>query len=117
MARAFVFPGQGSQAVGMGKPLADAFPVAREVFEEVDEALGRRLSKIDVGRSDGRVDPDGEYATSTDGPFDCGDARSRKRDWGECSERPLSSPGTRLGEYSALCAAGAISLSDTAKLY
>ena len=44
--RAFVFPGQGSQAVGMGKDLSDAFPVAREVFQEVDEALSQNLSKI-----------------------------------------------------------------------
>src|SRR6185436_4676840 len=46
MARAFVFPGQGSQAVGMGKALAEAFPTARLVFEEVDDALEQRLSKI-----------------------------------------------------------------------
>ncbi|TIS09175.1 MAG: ACP S-malonyltransferase, partial [Mesorhizobium sp.] len=46
MAVAFTFPGQGSQAVGMGKDLADAFPEARRVFEEVDEALGERLSKL-----------------------------------------------------------------------
>ncbi|MGB6621597.1 MAG: acyltransferase domain-containing protein, partial [Xanthobacteraceae bacterium] len=46
MAAAFVFPGQGSQAVGMGKPLAEAFPAARRVFEEVDAALGQRLSDI-----------------------------------------------------------------------
>jgi len=46
MPRAFVFPGQGSQAVGMGKELADAFSVAREVFQEVDEALSQNLSKI-----------------------------------------------------------------------
>ncbi|HNS88071.1 MAG TPA: acyltransferase domain-containing protein, partial [Parvularculaceae bacterium] len=46
MARCFVFPGQGSQTVGMGHALAEAFPVAREVFEEVDDAIGRRLSKV-----------------------------------------------------------------------
>src|ERR1700733_10604486 len=46
MTRAFIFPGQGSQAVGMGKALADAFAPAREVFQEVDDALGQRLSKI-----------------------------------------------------------------------
>ena len=46
MARAFVFPGQGSQAVGMGSGLADAFPVAKAVLEEVDEALGQNLSKL-----------------------------------------------------------------------
>ena len=46
MARAFVFPGQGSQAVGMGSDLADAFAVAREVFEEVDDALGQSLSRL-----------------------------------------------------------------------
>ena len=46
MATAFVFPGQGSQAVGMGKALAEAFPAARQVFEEVDAALGEKLSEI-----------------------------------------------------------------------
>ncbi|MGZ0188258.1 MAG: ACP S-malonyltransferase, partial [Alphaproteobacteria bacterium] len=46
MARAFVFPGQGSQSVGMGKALAEAFPVAREVFQEVDEALSQKLSMV-----------------------------------------------------------------------
>ena len=46
MSRAFVFPGQGSQAVGMGKVLAEASPVAREVFEEVDDALSQKLSKL-----------------------------------------------------------------------
>ena len=46
MARAFVFPGQGSQAVGMGKALADALPTARQVFEEVDEALSQNLSRL-----------------------------------------------------------------------
>jgi len=44
--RAFIFPGQGSQVVGMGKAVADAFPVARDVFAEVDEALGQHLSKL-----------------------------------------------------------------------
>ncbi|MFN3351189.1 MAG: malonyl CoA-acyl carrier protein transacylase, partial [Pseudorhodoplanes sp.] len=46
MAAAYVFPGQGSQVVGMGKALADAFPVARQVFEEVDAALGEKLSNV-----------------------------------------------------------------------
>jgi len=46
MAHAFIFPGQGSQAVGMGSALADAYPVARAVFDEVDEALGQNLSAL-----------------------------------------------------------------------
>ena len=50
MSRAIVFPGQGSQAVGMGKDLAEAFPAAREVFQEVDDALEQRLSKLMFSR-------------------------------------------------------------------
>jgi len=72
MARAFVFPGQGAQAIGMGKDLAESYPAAKAVFEAVDEALGEKLSALIW---------DGE-----------------------------------LGEYAALCAAGALTLEDTARL-
>ncbi len=53
MSKAFIFPGQGSQTVGMGKALAEAFPEARSVFEEVDEALGAKLSRIIFEGPDG----------------------------------------------------------------
>ena len=66
MSRAFVFPGQGSQAVGMGVDLAAAFPVAREVFQEVDEALKQSLSKL-MREGPRAISPDRERAAGADG--------------------------------------------------
>lgn len=113
--RAFTFPGQGSQAVGMGKDLAAAFPEARAVFQEVDEALGQRLS-----------------ATMFEGPDDIlrltENAQPALMAVSVAVIRVLESKGVRLadhaayvaghslGEYSALCAAGTFSLSDAARL-
>ena len=65
--RAFTFPGQGSQAVGMGKELADAFPAAREVFEEVDDALGAEAVAPHVRGAGGDADPDRERPAGADG--------------------------------------------------
>jgi [acyl-carrier-protein] S-malonyltransferase len=112
---AFTFPGQGSQAVGMGKELAEAFPEARAVFDEVDEALGEKLS-----------------ATMFDGPEDVLRLTENAQPALMASSiavlRVLESRGVRLadhasfvaghslGEYSALCAAGTFSLADTARL-
>ena len=67
MAKAFVFPGQGSQDVGMGKALADQFASAREVFDEVDDALGEKLTDIMWGRPERHADADPECATGLDG--------------------------------------------------
>lgn len=112
---AFTFPGQGSQAVGMGKDLAASYPEARAVFQEVDEALGQRLS-----------------ATMFEGPDDIlrltENAQPALMAVSVAVVRVLEAKGIRLadhasyvaghslGEYSALCAAGTFSLSDTARL-
>ena len=114
--RAFVFPGQGSQKVGMGTDLAEASAVAREVFEEVDEALGQKLSAI---MRDG---PD-EALTLTENaqPAIMANAiavlRVLEKEGGiTLAEKADFVAGHSLGEYTALCAAGAFSLADTARL-
>lgn len=115
MARAYVFPGQGSQAVGMGKALADAFSVAREVFEEVDEALKQDLSDL---MWNGPM----ETLTLTVNTQPALMAHSMavlrvlETEAGLDIENAMFVAGHSLGEYSALCAARAISLADTARL-
>ncbi len=114
--RAFVFPGQGSQKVGMGADLAEASAAAREVFEEVDDALGASLSKIM------REGPD-EVLTLTENaqPAIMANAiavlRVLEREGGLTLAGSCDFvAGHSLGEYTALCAAGAFSLADTARL-
>jgi [acyl-carrier-protein] S-malonyltransferase len=116
MNRAFVFPGQGSQAVGMGVDLAAAFVTARDVFQEVDEALGQNLSKLM------REGPETELVLTENAQpalmaVSVAVARVLEKDGG----KPLVSlssfvAGHSLGEYSALAAAGALKLADTARL-
>ncbi len=116
MAVAFVFPGQGSQDVGMGKALADAFPCARAVFDEVDEALGQKLSAI-------VWDGPKETLTLTENAQPALMAVSMAVMRVLEVEKGFSLAGNvkfvaghSLGEYSALAAAGAFSLADTARL-
>jgi [acyl-carrier-protein] S-malonyltransferase len=114
--RAFVFPGQGSQAVGMGKALADAFPSARAVFDEVDEALGEKLSAV---MWDGPTDV--LTLTSNAQPalmaVSLAVMRVLQAEAGLDVRRDVAYvAGHSLGEYSALAAAGAIGLADTARL-
>jgi [acyl-carrier-protein] S-malonyltransferase len=115
MTRAFIFPGQGSQAVGMGKALADAFPVAREVFEEVDDALDQKLSAL---MWDGPMDA--LTMTSNTQPalmaHSIAAMRVLEREAGVDVADAQFVSGHSLGEYSALCAARSVSLSDTARL-
>lgn len=114
--RAFVFPGQGSQKVGMGTELADASAAAREVFEEVDEALGQNLSRLM------REGPEDELTlTENAQPAIMANSiavlRVLEREGGiTLTEKCDFVAGHSLGEYSALCAAGAFSLADTARL-
>ncbi|WP_306015844.1 ACP S-malonyltransferase [Oceanicaulis sp. MMSF_3324] len=115
MALAFTFPGQGSQAVGMGKPLADEFASARAVFEEVDEALGQNLSQL---MWDGPI----EELTLTENAqpaimaVSLAAMAALKSDFDVDVSAAQFVAGHSLGEYSALCAAGALSVSDAAKL-
>lgn len=116
MARAFVFPGQGSQAVGMGQELAAALPTARYVFEEVDEALGQHLSKL---MFEGPADELTLTANAQPALMAVSVAVMRvlENDGGvELPKTAAYVAGHSLGEYSALCAAGALSLPDTARL-
>ncbi|MDX8352231.1 ACP S-malonyltransferase [Cognatiyoonia sp. IB215182] len=112
--RAFVFPGQGAQAIGMGKALADAYPAAKAVFDEVDDALGEPLSKLIW---------EGELADLTL----TANAQPALMATSLAVMRALDAEGVKvtsasfvaghsLGEYSALAAAGALSVADTARL-
>jgi [acyl-carrier-protein] S-malonyltransferase len=115
MARAFVFPGQGSQTVGMGHALAQAFPAAREAFEEVDDAVGRRLSAI---MWEGPMDVLTLTANAQPALMAHSIAMLRvlEKEAGVDIENVMFVAGHSLGEYSALCAARAISLPETARL-
>lgn len=114
--RAFIFPGQGSQAVGMGAALADASAVAREVFQEVDDALGQNLFKLM------REGPDDELTlTENAQPAIMANSlatlRVLEKEGGvTLADKADFVAGHSLGEYSALCAAGAFDLATTAKL-
>ncbi len=116
MATAFIFPGQGSQKVGMGKELAEAFATARHVFEAVDEALGRALSKIIFEGPDEELTLT-ENAQPALMAVSMAVVRVLERDFGvTLADHARFMAGHSLGEYSALCAAGAFTLDRTAKL-
>src|SRR6476646_9724008 len=110
--RAFLFPGQGSQAVGMGTALAGASRPAKDVFDEVDEALGQNLSRLM------REGPDEELRlTENAQPAIMANSIAVLRTMGvKLSEVANFGAGHSLGEYSALCAAGSFDLTTTAKL-
>src|SRR5271156_6132379 len=116
MAAAFVFPGQGSQAVGMGKGLADAFPSARRVFEEVDAALGERLSDtIWNGPADTLTLT--ENAQPALMAVSLAAMRVLEDEAGIDLKRDAAFvAGHSLGEYSALAAARSLSIADAARL-
>lgn len=116
MSMALTFPGQGSQAVGMGKALADQFPAARLVFAEVDEALGQSLSKL---MFDG---PEDELTLTANAQpalmaVSMAVLRVLQQEAGlDLSKHVAFVAGHSLGEYSALAAAGSLTISDTARL-
>jgi [acyl-carrier-protein] S-malonyltransferase len=116
MTRAFIFPGQGSQAVGMGRTLSEAFAPAREVFQEVDDALNQKLSRLmwEGPESELMLTENAQPAIMAasyaivrilqrEGRFDL-------------ARHARLVAGHSLGEYTALCAAGALTLADTARL-
>ncbi|HEX4199777.1 MAG TPA: ACP S-malonyltransferase [Caulobacteraceae bacterium] len=115
MGLAFVFPGQGSQAVGMGGELAEAFAASRAVFEEVDDALGQKLSKL---MREGPI----EELTLTENAqpalmaVSMAVVRALESELGVPISKAAFVAGHSLGEYSALAAASAITLADTARL-
>ncbi len=116
MTTVFLFPGQGSQAVGMGRALFDAEPAARQVFEEVDDALGEQLSAVVFDGPE-----DALRLTENAQPALMATSLAAVRALEARSGRPLADQaafvaGHSLGEYSALAAAGALSIADAARL-
>lgn len=114
--RAFIFPGQGSQSVGMGKALADASPVARAVFQEVDDALDQHLFKLmcEGPEADLTLTENAQPAIMANA---IATLRVLEQEGGvRLSDKAHFVAGHSLGEYSALCASGAIDLATTAKL-
>ena len=112
--RAFTYPGQGAQAVGMGRDLAAAYRDAAAVFDEVDEALGEKLSALIW---DGPIDELTLTANAQPALMATSIAAMRALEAeGVSVEAARFVAGHSLGEYSALCAAGALSVADTARL-
>ncbi|MFT6088920.1 ACP S-malonyltransferase [Sulfitobacter sp.] len=114
MSIAFVYPGQGAQTIGMGRDLADAYPAAKAVFDEVDEALGEKLSTL-------IWEGEAEALTLTQNAQPALMATSMAamaalNAEGITVEKAAFVAGHSLGEYAALCAAGTFSLADTARL-
>ena len=114
MTIAFVYPGQGAQTIGMGRDLADAYPAAKAVFDEVDEALGEKLSTL-------IWEGDGDELTLTQNAQPALMATSMAamaalKAEGVTVDKAAYVAGHSLGEYAALCAAGTFSLADTARL-
>ena len=115
MTLAFIFPGQGSQNVGMGQALAEAFPAAREVFEAVDDALDQKIFALMTG---GPIEDLTLTENAQPALMACSVAAMRvlKAEFGVDITAAKYAAGHSLGEYSALCAAGVIELADTATL-
>ena len=115
MTFAFTFPGQGSQTVGMGQSLAQNFPVARHVFEEVDEALGESLSRTLWEGPEATLTLTANAQPALMAVSLAGHAALRQ-EYGADAIKPAFMAGHSLGEYSALAAAGVFSVAEAAKL-
>lgn len=114
MTRAYLFPGQGAQVIGMGRDLAEAYPAAQAVFEEVDIALGEPLSRL-IWEGDIAELTLTENAQPALMATSLATLRAMEAE-GFGIDRAAFVAGHSLGEYSALCAAGALTLGDTARL-
>lgn len=114
MSRAFVFPGQGAQTIGMGRALAEAYPAAKAVFDEVDEALGEKLSSL-IWEGDIAELTLTQNAQPALMATSIAALRALETE-GIGIEAADFVAGHSLGEYSALCAAKSLALSDTARL-
>jgi len=114
MSRAFVFPGQGAQTIGMGRALAEAYPAAQAVFDEVDEALGEKLSALiwEGEQDDLTLTANAQPALMA---TSLAALRALEAEGVSVNDAAFVA-GHSLGEYSALAAAGAISIADTARL-
>lgn len=114
MTRAFVFPGQGAQTIGMGRDLADAYPAARAIFDEVDEALGEKLSDLiwngDIAELTLTANAQPALMATSLAAL-----RALEAEGFSVADATFVA-GHSLGEYSALAAAGALSIADTARL-
>ena len=114
MSRAFVFPGQGAQTIGMGRALAEAYPAAKAVFDEVDDALGEKLSALiwegEIGALTLTQNAQPALMATSMAAIAALEAE------GIGLDQVSFVAGHSLGEYSALCAAGSLSLGDTARL-
>lgn len=115
MSRAFVFPGQGAQTIGMGRALAEAYPSAKAVFDEVDDALGEKLSAL-IWEGDLETLTLTENAQPALMATSMAVVRALEAEGISVAKDVAFVAGHSLGEYSALCAAGALTLSDTARL-
>ncbi len=116
MTRAFTFPGQGSQAVGMGKELADAFPAARAVFDEIDNALDQKLTDLMWNGPEDELTLT-ENAQPALMAVSLAAMRVLESEGGwSLADKASFVAGHSLGEYSALAAAGTFTIADTARL-
>ena len=115
MSRAFVFPGQGAQAIGMGRALAEAYPAAKAVFDEVDAALGEKLSAL-IWEGDIAELTLTQNAQPALMATSLAALRALEAEGISVASHAAFVAGHSLGEYSALTAAGAISVSDAARL-
>jgi [acyl-carrier-protein] S-malonyltransferase len=110
---AFIFPGQGSQAAGMGKDIAEAYPIAKETFEEADSIIGFGLSKLMFEGTEADL---GDTAITQPAMYVCSIAMLRVLQQELSSAKPAAVAGHSLGEFTALTAAGALAFEDGVRL-